>query len=183
MAQFHRNQSAMLNEEQVTAVRNIVQGSCNPVPYILFGPPGTGKTRTLIAAIEQIVKSTDNNILVCAQSNAACDEITERLLAVLNEDQVYRMYSTMYNGTKVSERVRRVSNANEKAYPALKELYKYRVLVCTLCTAGCLTRARSSDWFDAAHFSYVMIDECASTQEIVSLIPIAGKQCHYSLDC
>lgn len=45
---------------------------------------GTGKTKVIVAAIEEIVrnKATENFVLVCASSNAACDEIFERLMEV-----------------------------------------------------------------------------------------------------
>lgn len=62
-------------------------------------------------------------------------------------------------------------------YPCLRYLYQYRVIVSTLQTAGHLMRARGDPDFDPRHFSYVIIDECASTHETAALIPIAGK-CH-----
>lgn len=41
--------------------------------------------------------------------------------------------------------------------------------------AGLLMRAQKDPDFDSKHFSYVIIDECASSNEISSLIPIAGN--------
>lgn len=170
-----------LNSEQTTAVRNITAGENHPLPYILYGPPGTGKTRTLAAAIEQIVRTTDKNILVCAMSNAACDEISERLLTVLSSDEMYRMYAVSYNSVKLRSSLASHCNLEDEKlyYPALRNLYQYRVLICTLTTAGCLTRARCDSVFKADHFKYVFIDEGASAHEAMTLIPIAGNNCVY----
>ena len=42
------------NKEQEQAVKNIVTGTSRPIPYLVFGPPGTGKTVTIVEAIKQV---------------------------------------------------------------------------------------------------------------------------------
>lgn len=149
----------------------------------LFEFIGTGKTGTLVAAIEEIVRSTQNYVLVCANSNAACDEITERLLKVLNTHELFRMYAKSYDYRKVSEHFKPVSNLKKREFyfPSLKFLYKIRVLICTLTTAGCVLRANEDSYFSASHFSHIIIDEAASTHETVGLIPIGKNSKQYLL--
>ncbi|MCH2023260.1 MAG: AAA domain-containing protein [Saprospiraceae bacterium] len=64
-----------LNKSQNKAVYNIL--SAEDVALI-HGPPGTGKTTTLVAAIEQLIKR-ESPILVCAPSNSATDLLTYKL--------------------------------------------------------------------------------------------------------
>lgn len=66
-----------LNSSQQGAVRAILE---NPDIAIIHGPPGTGKTTTLVSAIEGLVE-TENTVLVTAPSNTAADLLTERLAA------------------------------------------------------------------------------------------------------
>ena len=54
-ADFLYNSS--LNERQRAAVCRIVSGQCRPSPYLLFGPPGTGKTITVVEAILQVLSN------------------------------------------------------------------------------------------------------------------------------
>lgn len=179
-----------LNDEQKKAVENIILARNKPLPYMLYGPPGTGKTQTLVAAIEHIVKTLDKKILVCANSNAACDEITARLIDVLTEDEMLRYYAKSFDKRKLSSRIEPFSNwyKNKFQSPSLDALLGFRVIVCTLCTASNLARAKEDDIGSYQrrmsiritnpflnHFSHVIIDECASTHESMALVAIAGK--------
>jgi superfamily I DNA and/or RNA helicase len=64
-----------LNESQRIAVASVLAGRD---VTILHGPPGTGKTTTLVAAIRRLVLQ-ENCVLVSAPSNTAADLLTERL--------------------------------------------------------------------------------------------------------
>lgn len=48
------NKAIEKNPEQQAAVRNIVHNSSQNSPYLVFGPPGTGKTVTLVETILQV---------------------------------------------------------------------------------------------------------------------------------
>lgn len=65
-----------LNASQQEAVHKIV--SANELA-IVHGPPGTGKTTTLVQAIKALIKEEPQQILVVAPSNAAVDLLTEKL--------------------------------------------------------------------------------------------------------
>ena len=43
-----------LNPEQCCVVSTLLHGGGRRMPYVLFGPPGTGKTVTLVEAVLQI---------------------------------------------------------------------------------------------------------------------------------
>lgn len=137
---------------------------------------GTGKTRTMVAAIREIVHTTQKNILVCAQSNTACDEITLRLRQVLKNEEMLRVYAKSFNKRSIDEKIAPISNlrADSIVIPSLEDLYQFRVIICTILTAGCFTRVREESYYDPSHFDYVFVDEAACVPESVTLIPIAG---------
>jgi len=64
-----------LNESQNKAVNNILTAEDIA---IVHGPPGTGKTTTIVQAIKQVV-ALEKQTLVCAPSNTAVDLLTEKL--------------------------------------------------------------------------------------------------------
>jgi superfamily I DNA and/or RNA helicase len=65
-----------LNVSQNRAVRHIL--SANDVA-VVHGPPGTGKTTTIVQAI-RLVLQTEKQVLVCAPTNTAVDLVTEKLI-------------------------------------------------------------------------------------------------------
>jgi predicted DNA helicase len=69
-------QNKNLNESQQQAVEAILQ---NEQMTIVHGPPGTGKTTTLVEAIFQLVKNKEK-VLVSAPSNTAVDNIAKGLI-------------------------------------------------------------------------------------------------------
>ena len=69
--------ASLLNPSQQAAVKAIVH--CRDVA-VIHGPPGTGKTTTLVAAIREMC-SREHTVLVAAPSNTAADLLTERLAA------------------------------------------------------------------------------------------------------
>lgn len=65
-----------LNSTQETAVNKVL---CARDVAIVHGPPGTGKTTTLVEAIHETLHR-EPQVLVCAQSNMAIDWISEKLV-------------------------------------------------------------------------------------------------------
>ena len=65
-----------LNATQERAVNEVLWAKDVAVVH---GPPGTGKTTTLVEAIYETLRR-ENQVLVCAQSNMAVDWISERLM-------------------------------------------------------------------------------------------------------
>ena len=65
-----------LNKTQEEAVNKVLWAKDVAVVH---GPPGTGKTTTLVEAIYETLRR-ENQVLVCAQSNMAVDWISEKLV-------------------------------------------------------------------------------------------------------
>lgn len=64
-----------LNASQAQAVNDVIAArDC----LIVHGPPGTGKTTTLVEAVCEVLRR-EPQVLVCAQSNTAVDWISEQL--------------------------------------------------------------------------------------------------------
>ena len=65
-----------LNASQQEAVRDVLRAKD---VLIVHGPPGTGKTTTLVEAIDEVLRR-EPQVMVCAQSNTAVDWISRQLM-------------------------------------------------------------------------------------------------------
>lgn len=64
-----------LNASQQEAVRDVLLAKD---VLVVHGPPGTGKTTTLVEAIDEVLRR-EAQVMVCAQSNTAVDWISQQL--------------------------------------------------------------------------------------------------------
>ncbi|KFM03145.1 Putative helicase MOV-10, partial [Aptenodytes forsteri] len=165
----------LANEEQCRAVTHIVTGMSRPAPYLIFGPPGTGKTVTLVEAIKQVWTCfKDARILACAPSNSATDLLCQRLIKDIAPRYVYRLIASSRNYQEVPADIRPCCNWDDEqscyVYLSKEHLGHYRILITTLVTAGRLASAN----FPPGFFSHIFIDECGQAVEPESVVAIAG---------
>uniref|UniRef100_A0A803YDR0 RNA helicase n=1 Tax=Meleagris gallopavo TaxID=9103 RepID=A0A803YDR0_MELGA len=157
----------MLNKQQKLAVKRILSGECRPTPYILFGPPGTGKTITVVEAILQIhFTLPDSRILVCAPSNAATDLICLRLHQsnLLKPGAMVRVNATCRSAEQIDDMVKPYCKDGDDIWKAVW----FRIIITTCCSAGMFYQTGTR----LGHFTHVILDEAGQASEPESLIPI-----------
>jgi superfamily I DNA and/or RNA helicase len=109
---------SLLNDSQVTSLRKV--NASESVAFI-HGPPGTGKTTTLVQAIAMAVKD-EGQVLVSAPSNAAVDLLAEKLGDIgLNVLRIGHPARVTEQALSKTLDMRIAAHAN---YPELKELRK-----------------------------------------------------------
>ncbi len=110
--------ASSLNSSQLTAVTNILEAN---ELAIVHGPPGTGKTTTLVEAITALHNRDREKILVVAPSNTAVDLLTEKLSdAGLNVVRVG-------NPARVSESLTALTlDSRINAHPGFKEIKRLK---------------------------------------------------------
>ncbi|XP_068148123.1 LOW QUALITY PROTEIN: uncharacterized protein [Drosophila tropicalis] len=177
------NQDIANNPEQLKAVQHISLCEKFPAPYLIWGPPGTGKTATICEAIYQLyVNRPKTHILVLAGSNTACDEIALRLLrAIAQAPETQPRPLTRIFAASCDRRIDNIDDllleySNMYAlhfYPAVQAVHQYRIVICTLSLAGKLSTGGFARGEDKQHvFSHVFVDEAAASTETEVLMGI-----------
>ncbi|WP_143961854.1 AAA domain-containing protein [Litoribacter populi] len=105
-----------LNSSQVEALQKMADAQD---VAIIHGPPGTGKTTTLVGAVEESLK-LNPQVLVCAPSNAAVDLLVEKLLD--KNIQVVRLGHPARIEDRIIENTLDYQVASHPTYKDLKKL-------------------------------------------------------------
>ncbi|KOC69224.1 putative RNA helicase armi [Habropoda laboriosa] len=182
---FNKN----LNHYQKEAVRNILKGHARPLPYVIFGPPGTGKTITLCETILQILSTIpESRMLIATPSNSSANLIAERLVdsGVLKPSDMVRLIAYHYLGSdSIPNKLLPYCATAELADETTIEKTKYNGVGPRLnCTMNVLGRHRITIGtcislgilynmgFPRGHFSHVLVDEAGQATEPEIMIPL-----------
>uniref|UniRef100_A0A7S1RDV7 RNA helicase n=1 Tax=Alexandrium catenella TaxID=2925 RepID=A0A7S1RDV7_ALECA len=171
-----------LNPEQrafLTAASGKASGKNEP-PLLLWGPPGTGKTTTLVNTVKAILDGQPSaKILVTAPSNSASDHICEMLSGRgVQQSEMLRLVAIMRDHRHFSDVVLNFTRTDSTTgcfkVPELNELQQHRVVVAT-CTCSAYIRSRMNQ-LSNCWFSHIFVDEAAQAMEAEAIVPLTLRQ-------
>ncbi|WP_089680793.1 AAA domain-containing protein [Catalinimonas alkaloidigena] len=173
----HLNESQRQAVAQALAARDVA---------IIHGPPGTGKTTTLVELIRQTL-DTETQVLVCAPSNTAVDLLTERLAALglrvlrvgnparVSEDQLQHTvdaqltthadYAQVKKLRRQSDEYHRLARQYKRNFGHSEREQRRRLLA----EARQLSR-------EAARVEDYLLDKILSSAQVITATPVGSQQ-------
>jgi helicase MOV-10 len=185
-----------INYEQAHAISSTCANDYGTLPYLISGPPGTGKTKTLVETAMQLLHTTEvTHILICAPSESAADTLAMRLKQHLGNNQLFRLNHMGRPDKEMSQELIPYCNMVDGTFtlPPFKKLMTYNIVVTSCQDAGILMDARLTnndlweierDVFEAfhpeddlpmptLHWGALLIDEAAQATEMDLLCAIS----------
>lgn len=167
-----------LNPEQRQAVLHILEARARPVPYVVFGPPGTGKTRTMVETIAQVVKLLPKSfrVLACAPSNTAVDVLCLGLSPYVQKREMLRVVAASRTKDNVLKEVHPFcldtdDDSHFRLPESKDELSSRRVVVTTLSMASRLPFMLD---LEPGFFDMIVIDEAGQAPEPEAVAVVAN---------
>ncbi|XP_053615396.1 probable RNA helicase armi [Plodia interpunctella] len=178
-----------INHGQKSAITNILIGECRPLPYCIFGPPGTGKTITVVETILQILTlMPESRILVATPSNSAANLLTERLIKYRNSfpDSIIRLLAHyLIDSDNIPDIIKpfcaTLDIAREYTVKSKYEVKDRMNLHCqtsfvgrhrvTIGTCYCIG-ALAQMGLPKGHFTHIIVDEAGQATEPEIMIPL-----------
>lgn len=161
-------------QEAVSAISYLCASPLFPSapPYIIFGPPGTGKTITLIEIIREVFQQNRSvKILACAPSDAAADVLCLRLAKYFSTTQLFRLNWWQRLIASVPIEILNYCHLhNENCFdlPPYEVLNRFNIIVTTTVTCGFLNCCPLPLVFDL-----ILIDEVSQATEAETFVPIS----------
>ena len=174
-----------INAEQLAAVRAVLgprealrrKGERMP-PYLVFGPPGTGKTVVMVELVLQLlVLHPAPRLLVCAPSNSAADVLLARLHSQMDEVRARGFASSSatskHESSKpsVSRLMYRLNSQTRNVEDVHAQLLRY-------CTVDPAVNTFSVPSREALLAERVTICTCAATRMLLEVgVPCSATPC------
>ncbi|VDK63463.1 unnamed protein product [Onchocerca ochengi] len=173
-----------LNHSQVHAVKTVLQRPLS----LIQGPPGTGKTVTSATIVYHLVKQTNGQVLVCAPSNIAVDQLAEKIhltglkvvrlcaksretldspvafLALHNQLKALHGAAELHKLQQLKEEMGELADADERRFRALRIAKECQLLaaadvICCTCVSAADSR------LSHMRIKCVLIDESTQATE------------------
>ena len=116
------------------------------MPFIINGPPGTGKTKTIVEVVNQMAfdPSIEGAILLCAPSDSAADILALRLRNLFEPKVMFRLNDFSRTFAEVPQELLPYCYVRDDIFnlPPLPELMACKVVIATCRTTDVLVRAR-----------------------------------------
>eukprot|EP01062_Namystynia_karyoxenos_P074489 TRINITY_DN713_c0_g3_i1.p1 TRINITY_DN713_c0_g3~~TRINITY_DN713_c0_g3_i1.p1 ORF type:complete len:1121 (+),score=344.73 TRINITY_DN713_c0_g3_i1:472-3834(+) len=160
-----------LNERQRAAVEKVGAMKRGEL-RVIFGPPGTGKTVTMVSAVQRVLDAPHARVLCACPSNTAADVIAERLSTLFDETELYRCYAQSRNPRECPAPLERYTTPNMTSGYTIHEVSKlasFRVIVAT-CNAAFYLYSLG---LPRHHFTHIFVDEAGQATEPDCIVPIS----------
>jgi regulator of nonsense transcripts 1 len=188
---FHVDGLPELNHSQITAIKTVLSTPLS----LIQGPPGTGKTVTSATIIYHLAKMNNSQVLVCAPSNVAVDQLCERInqtglkvvrltaksredvessvkkLSLHEQVKMHAANTELAKFVQLKSTLNELSSQDEKKYKQLtraaeREILNNADVVCCTCVGAGDPR------LSKMKFRNVLIDESTQSAEPECMIPL-----------